>query len=1542
MAAKVNTKFVVLLSVGLVAVFGLLAWAFVALAFKSGSDHERMGDQAMQEGDFFRAQQSYSRAVNKDTTNRVWLDKWVQAMESWIPDTETAYRDAYLKNYRGAINQIAAAQRTDIEAHERLINLFYIPLTRQYSRAQADGVAELSKAAAAYFDRLPDADPQWKRLLRYRGLAMEMVLSQNGVIEESQIALIAEDLRAALEANPADGDSFAALMRWTVATRERAAAVDDDRAGTEARTESIAMGREFLQRHPNNPAVELAVLAHSLELARDEAILGKAEEARVPAMMEAFAQLRPELDRIEAVLRTEMEDVSLIHLSIFQRLEEVLDRGARFSRTRSLIDEKLRQDPEDTEMLAFAATMAREAGDLAQAEEILIKIGELPPLPIGLKGIQRFDLKRVALLQRAEVKVEMIGALSPEDADLRRTMLDEVRQLRQQFAAQVSEDNQALIMLDGRIAEAEGRLAEAQRQFRRFNEQTQNSNAEGLFAEARTAFLMGQMGTARTALLRTLDLDRNNFRAILILAEIESRLQNNRQAADLYRRVLAVDPNNQNALEGMQRIQSIENPASNEDPVLAVLMQAQRTRFGGEGQAPDPAAAARLLERNLEAVAYDPRVAGELASMRVDVGDLAGARAVIAESSRRYPDDVRLTRTLEALQESDSNAAVIRMIELSDRDETEKQLLLASAATVRGMTERADRALAELARLAPDHPQYIELAFMRSLQKQDLDQARALAQRAEQADLDRVRGLSFRARIASSQGNHADAVGLLRQATALGTADAGIFRLLALELRSLGRIDESVQAFERSLQIRPDDIQSIFQYVLTLAGTNRMEQALDVARRNQRYGMGNPGFVEVWLNLEAEAGGDQGLATAVAQREQLLQMNPTDVRNRTILARLYLAQRRWADAKVMIDGLRAEQDTLELAELTARWNADQGRVGAVDGMTLAQQEFQRFLDTLTDESMKSQTYLTMAQFFVSRGRPDLALLAADEAIAREDRATMLGTKLKASLLFTIAQYGAAVEPLKAIVEAGADNENGMHRERLVECYIQLDMWNEAAEEIAKLPAGARGTLTNLFQQSAIAIGRGDEAGARRILDEAVAKFPQEPLVFIRRAQSMLNNKALRQDLMADLDAALRLSPNDWRALRLRSIAYFQDDRKTEALRDLREALRQNPGLDELLFGLLNEYLNDGRNSEAAALAREVADQRSQEAPLMGELARLFEARELWDQASEFYGRAWNTRRNPIDGANYIDTLLRRSPPDANTANTVITDLTAMVGGNIETSPGLLAAQALVLRARGREDFALQQMTKAFELSLPDDSSMFGWASNTARFYMGMTPESELNYYRSLRARYTDARARAWLDLILAQRSIAHKVNEQQSMQELMTLGRNEQVPELLRRFALRQHGNLLFLENRYDDAIASWRLALEFAPDDWELNNNIAYVMSAKLNRAEEALPLAEKALQGDPSRSEPYDTLAGIYTQLGKLSEAAQMLEQGEQRSRTYGSRVALMLTRARMELAKGNRDEAERQVEAARAVLRAIPGRDSALESEIRAVETQIGSGG
>lgn len=1541
MAGKVNTKFVVVLSAGLVLVFGLLAWAFVALAFKSGGDFERMGDQAMAEGDYFRAQRMYGRAVGKDTTNRVWLDKWIDAMESWTPETQTAYLNAFGREYIGAINQLAAAERTDVAAHERLLSLLYERLMYGYSRQQADQLVDLATTAAGYFDR-SDGSDGWKRLLRYRGLAMEMVMQSGSVVTDDQVALIGEDLRAALEADPGDGEAAASLMRWHVLKERRGSTIDQEQAVARGRAEALRIADEFRADNPGDPHLELGRLALLLEQNLAQTRPGETPSERMERQRAELSGYRDELEGIAgAIAELGPDGVDRILLNRFRQMDRFVNSDEPLVMTRRLLDDLLAQRPDEATLLEMSAEVARQREDLEKASEIYERIVGLPMLPLSLDGVLRFRAQLEAMRQRSMVLLDLHEVSRSSASGVDPSYLDEAKAMRERYRQQVSEDDFGLMLLDGRVAVAEGNDTEALRIFRRHNEMTQNRSTEGLWLEATTAYRLDRTGTAATALRALIDADRNNIRALMLLAQIERQLQNNAQAAELLRRALELAPGYEVAREQLRAIEMAENPDLIEDPVISLLTRARRINTGAGGAAPDTAAAAALIEQNIESVGYDPRVVGDLVDLRVRMGDMAGARAVVERARREHPDSEQLRTMAEALTSPDLPTARIRMIEMSDLGDTEKTLAIASIAQSAGLEDRLDEALSTLERIAPEDPGYLDIAFIRSLQRGDMDEARRLAGRAESLDADRVRGLTYRARVASVAGENARAVEALEQAVALGTGGESVHRLLGRELMAVGRTQDAIRAYERALQIRPDNVQATVEYIQALANSGQLGRALQEARERRRYGVGLPEFIELWLRLEAAEGGDEGVALAIGQRERMLEVNPANRVNRAALAELYIGESRWDEARALIDQLRAEADSLGLAVLEARWYAEQGRVGARDGLVLAQQAFDSYIEGLGDSEEAVDANIAMAQFMLGRGRPDLALRAAEDAVARQS-SRMRGTKLRGEILMDLGKASMAADAFREVVEGGADTEEHTYRTRLIEVLVRADRLDEAEAQMELLPEDRRTSLTGMLQRADIASRKGDKEAERRILDEAAAAHPQQPLVYVRRAQATMYEPRLRSDTLADLETALRLNPGDWRALRVRAAVYLSADRRADALRDLEAALRSNPSDNTLLFSLANELLDDGRPGEAFDAALRVLEIRSNDAGLMFELGRLFEQRELWGRASEMYGRAWRTRRGPNDAIRYIDTLLRSSPPDATRASEVFASLQQMAGENADANPGLLAIQALVLRARGREELALQQMTRAFELALSDENQILGWAANAQRFYLNMTPQSELNYYRTLRARYTDPGPSAWLDMLIAQRRIVHGQDVAEALSDLERLGTSDQAPVRARRMALRTVGNHRFERGDYEGAIDAWRAGLDAAPDDWELNNNIAYVLSTRLGRHEEALDMAEPALEASGGQPEVYDTMASVYIGLGRLDEAEQMLDMAEPRSRTYQSRAALMITRARLAIAREDRAEARRRLDDARAVLRGSAGHDGKTEQVIRELEAEIGSEG
>ncbi|RMH27377.1 MAG: hypothetical protein D6692_07975 [Planctomycetota bacterium] len=1543
MAGKVNTRFVVLLSVAIVAVGGLLTLGAVMFVFKSGEDHIRAGDAAMAAGEYPKARILYGKAVNKDPTRVDWLEKWLSALESWTPDTETAYRDAFQNDYLGAMKQIASVQRTDVDAHERFISTLYRLIGR--SRKLADDVADEVTNVAGFYDRDPNADPKWKRLLRYRGLAREQVLRNGSVLRDDQVALIGEDLRAALEVDPSDGEAMQALMRWMVTSAKRGPEADRAERERAAREEAIRLGEAFLAEHPDDLRVSSMLLGLKIDSARLEVEgRGLKGQARIAALIESNQRFADEFAGvIDDLRKAKAEDLNADIVVRVMTLERLTSPVPSAERTIAVLNEKIAANPSNAGLAMLGAQMAREVGDREDARARFASLEELPMIPLSLEGLQRFDYMRAAWKFGAILALE--EAVKLEAGSERDAIMADAKRLRDKYVSQTPEDDPDIAFIDGRLAEAAGNDSEALRLYKRFNSLAEQSGsifrAEGLWSEARLSAAQGQIGTAREALNTLIAAEPDNIIGLVTLAQIEAQLKENRRASELFRRALEINPEDPRALEGLARIEAMTNPDSIDDPVLATLIKSRNLRTGANGSPPDQVAAVRLLQENLPSLNHDPRVAYELIALLVEQGDLDTARRIGAEALSRNPDSASLAQLNDALKGSNTAEVLARAIMAGDDPEDTKLKNLAGVYLNRGMFKELTETMTRLEEIAPNDPEVVDLAFVVALNQGNIAKAEQLANKGVEGNLDRLRGATYRARLAAAKGNTAEAVSVMQQAVQLGTADAASYRLLGMMLRQANRIDEAKAAFERSLAMRPDDLQTTTELVSTLASAQRYTEALDVARRQQRFGINSPRFNEMWLSLESVAGGPEGRALAIAQREQMLRANPSDNLNRASLARLYMQNKQWSDAKTLIDSLIAADDSLANVELLAQWFADQGRVGGQDGLVLADQAYMQYVER-RGAAVTSEPFISLARFMINRGRPDLAVRAVDQAVALEDKATMEGSKLKGDLLMGLGQPEGAATAYKAVVDAGADDDQGSYRQRLAEMYLRAGRYEEAKAQMDLLPASASDKLTTILQRADIAGGMDDTAEQRRLLNDAVAKYPNEPLVYIKRAQSMLDEPAMLPDLLSDIEAALRLRPNDPRALRVRAAAYFNADRRNEGIADLRAALRADPTLDDALFGVMNELLNSDRVGEAMDVARQVLDARPNDAPLMFQLGKLFESREDWARAAEMFGRAWRTRKSPTDGAMFIDTSLRMTPPDVAAANDVINELASMVQGGIEKNAGLLAAQSLVLRARGREDFAVQQMTKAFDLSVADENMLQTWLQNSIRFHNGVPPETELNYYRSLRARYPDPKVRTWLDLFLAQRELTLDVGEDEAISTLERISADGSAPITARVIAFRALGNEYYEREQFEKAVEAWRAGLAAAPDNWELNNNIAYTLSAKLGRHEEGLELAERAVSNDPARSEPYDTLAGIYIALGRLDEAEQMVQIGEQRARSYAARVTMTVTRAKLAEARGDKEKARSILRSARALLRAVAVREPLLEKEIEEAEARIGSDG
>lgn len=1537
MASRVNTRFVIILIVGVIALLGMLMLAW-SVAHKSASDLVGLGDQLMVEGDYKRAERHYAKAVHKDATNTENLNKWIDSLEHIVPDTETEYRDRFYNDYIGAIKKTSTILRNNSDAHERFLVIRHEILKTQYSRGLADVLIEDTNGALAFFNEDPLRVGEWERLKRYRGLAIVRIAKGNGLLNDDQYILAQDDLERAIAANPSDVESVIGLMNIVTIIANREIPEYDKEARIGSLRAGRSIGQAFLDSYPKNVEMAIQMIFIEAEITRKEIETSAEGEALIIARKASLATFQDQIiDIANELLSDSRDQLDVGIVKLFFTLETAISPDSNISYTRRMIDTLIDSNKDDAELLLVAGSLAKGADELEEALGWYSRIADLETQAVSFHGFRQYSIKRDALHSQVTIKIDQAQALLAEGSqDEIDAAIADATEKRDLFAAAIQDDNLALVIIDGKIARTSGNLEEALRLFKKFNELTRRENLEGLWQEGITASQLKQYGVARDALVELIPLDTTNRKilAMLTLAQIHEQLQDYEAAAGLYSDVLAINPTINVASVSLDRMNKFINPELNDDPVIAAIMTARQIRLGSSSSPADFPGAIEYLRNSIDGLGYDPRISRELASILFDQNDVKGSMEVLNKALELHPDEEWITTTLQAMNSDDPIGSRIAMVRQADGDQVSKLLTIAKIAFENDRKGLFIETMIELNTLDPNNKGVIEMSFINAVKYGNIDDAKAIAQRT---DLSQTESLSFRARIAIIENDPAKAIDYLKQATATGTADASVFQMLAIIQRDSGNFTDAIQSFESSLAISPNNPKAIADYLIALVRAGQSETALSAARRLQRFGSSDINFMNLWLNLESLFGGEQGRAFAINQRERMLELNPNNIENKGQLAQMYITSKKWDESRALIDDIRATNDNLKMVELDATWHADQGIVNNRNGLVLANELYTKYIETL-ESPVGTDPYISNAEFMLNRGRPDLAVIAANEAVKRQSPDTMLGSKLLGDLYMRINNHSKAVEAYQEVIASGADTDFKV-RNRLIGTYTNLQRYEDAQGVLNQLPEEMKTEMITMLQAADIARGMDDNALASKLLDDAVARYPTNSYVYVKRAESMIGDESLLNDMLSDLGRALDIQSNDWRAYRVRAAGFFALDRREEALKDLQAAVRINPSLDKSIFAILNELLTQpGRSGEAMDVARDVLSRRADDANLMSRIGGLFASRKEWNKAAEIHGMAWNKRHSISDGAVYIDSLVRMTPPDAQTANKVLNELTDIVG-NINESAGLLAAQALILQARGREDFAKQQITKAFDLSVKKDSDLVGWSGNLSRYFEDQPAQDHYDYLESLKRRNTDPDIQTWLELFIVGRMIIENETNPASFEILERLMGYSENPNIQIR-AYKLFGALLYSQDKFGEAAAAWQDGIKLFSDDWEMNNNLAYVLSTKLDRHDEALSYGQTAIDQNLARSEAYETMAGIYIRLGKFDEAEQMIDIGSNYLLSIPASVTMLITNGRLHLARGNMIEAHSSLTDARAVLRSSPTAHPSLKTDIEEFEQEINS--
>lgn len=1546
MAAKVNKKFVVMLVLGLV---GLAALVVVGglLAMNSAADLAKKGDAMLAKaettatrdpaaafGEFRRASEFYSMAVNKEQTNVEYLTKWRDTVARLIPPDVTRFNEQFNNLYL-ATRQLAVVQDENVDAQRAYLEL----LDQQVKAGNASrGFLQNLVADADLIIGKHEADSQapegWKALKRYRGMAKLRLLVESPDVKQADVDAVLADLNAALEANPNDTESLLGTVTVHEFQAERARRARNDEKAREDEAIAQRLIANALERRPQDPMLLLADLRRDLARAQIDSS-GVTDMAQARELAAKFREKSlPKLDALTAAIAaSDLKDVTPGLIAQFRQLEQTIDPRATLSRTEEAIRRYLEARPNDGEMIMTKADIFAARNEYATAMETIARVDALPPVQVGIEGLKLFNMKSISTYLQALWAMRAYGSL-PADSAERPAALEKAKAKRDELAKTMPSDSPQMMLVDAYVAWANQEWAAATRLIDAYNRETKDRDLDALVLAAQVAMQRRETGKARDSIGKVLALQPTNVQAMLLLAELELSLQNYRTVESLLATVVQLAPQNQQAKDALARVRVAMNPQGQEttgDPIFDFLIGADRLQKQVEGQETAYQQMVAYFEPALARFNNDPRIVQAFATQHMRFNQREKALEVIREGLKTNPEHAGLRQFEIAVTTPDPIEAQRRMIEGSVKEGIDREVAIVQLYQKAGDREKMKAALAKARATDAADKRVIEYSFMEAIDEKQWDKAQAYVEQAAREDMDGLAGLSFRARLQAARGDLPAAVETMSQAAQRGGMSPEAWRLKGRLEHLAARRTESIESFRSALRLRPDDIPTINDLLDSLIALDRKTEALNVAREYERYAKNDAKFLDTWLSLEGEIG-DRNIATEM--RRRIAQGSPDNRDNNVALAELYIRDGKLAEARSLIERVRASQDGLDVVRLDAEWHWAQRDAAK------ATAAFDSYIASIPEDRREDRmrAHMAQAQWFLSKQDVRGTMAALDKARPLQDPKKLEVDIAQFELGYVMGAIADVIPIGQRIVAAGADSEDNRVAKRLAEGYNRTGKYDDALALLAEIKKkGKSDSLTVLLEADAL-IGKGDTAAAAAKYDEAVSLFPTDPVVFLRRGQSLMNKKETSGEAIDDFTRALQLRPEMWQALQYRALTYVSINKIADALRDLTDALRLAPENDDLLYGLVSDFVRLERPDDAMQLAEQALDRRPGDVVARMTIGGIFRGYGDHARSARFFKAAHDMLPDNNEVTQrYVDSLLLQQPPRLADAEIVLRKIKEE---EVQRNPGFLMSWARLRIEQNRRQDAAQFATRALRLlDAKKAPQMLAWYSD-----MLALQREPVRLLEFLQSAEDLGLAQEWMSFFRGTLMLGLKQAEQkpgQSPQDgLVLLGavaRNTSYMPDLRLLAFRKMGEYHYGSNAYPQAEAVWREGTSEGnfPDDYEMLNNLGYLLCAKLNKCEEALPLAEKVAKAVPNSPEVLDTLGLTYLKLNRCQEALTVLKRAALLTTEPGAIVAVCTHLAQAALCVGDTEEVKLALAKVDATLDKVP---SAASQEMKDAISEV----
>ncbi len=1073
------------------------------------------------------------------------------------------------------------------------------------------------------------------------------------------------------------------------------------------------------------------------------------------------------------------------------------------------------------------------------------------------------------------------------------------------------------------------------------------------------------------------------------------------KAESLAQAVLDREASNESALSALERIEGVREGLARAmvvygggSPVAAALAEARElSDLERHGEAVE------VLLAGYESTSDSALLIQAVRSSQA-AGDGEGALELAKRGEVDFPENPWFGTVVKQLEAGGSGIEqAVARIESAGLSEREEHIALGRAYLLYRDVDEAQAQVDALVALDKGTPEgvrgdTIELAFNIALAREDLEKAQEWATVAAQENADQAGGRVYAGRMELARGRYREASQAFEAALADLEFNPDAWWWLGKARQGLGQVGGAIEAFAEAHQGRPNDKAIGLDYTYALANAGRGGEALPVARRLRDFDASDKRIREHWLSLEASHG-DRALAKT--RRAALFAASPGDLDNAQQHIGLLIEDSEWDAAGAAIDTLAQTDGVPKLAVVGARaeWYARQGALA--DGI----REYEVFLNSIDEAELTAPPIMEFARFLrrnagrrIGETNLDLRQAAREiltDAIKYQTEAKEADRAL-ADLLIEMAVFaqsaGAEEEVVHGLlrdaeesVESVLTGSRATDADRLLlaRVHLMLGEGAEASAALASLTSMRDEDESVLLLRSQVAAIEGKMAQARELADRAVELYPARATVFMHRARLNASEPALSADVFADLEQVTSLDPSNLHAWAQRFAMHVQRGEESIAFALLREAVDKNPNELQLRQEYVLQLEAAGRIDSAVSEAMRGVEVLRRDPRWLAIAAALCERHERWTEAASLFGLMWEPLARGLDEkaqraaaasgaeaerlrdelevskgfalretAAYLSAVMKASDrPD----RALVLRLIQTMPNELKPEPANVKYMLLrgrALRVLGNDDGAIVSIRKALgpAIELAAEPASEGGGSGLLRYWVQQTDDILGKRETTLTIAEQGRSGAEVPNLLKVYEIMASGESAGARLVSLASLEPSVEGDPVALFELLDARSDTMIAMGDFEGASVPLMRAAELAPDDPGAQNNLAYILAVYLDRPEDAVPYAERAVALVPNWSSALDTLGTVYLNVDppRNEEARDILVRATQSAKTPGERVAANLHLGQAHLALGNRFEADASRSRAAKALDEMPdssSEKSGYAEQIEALKEAIANG-